>query len=356
MKRKLISSIAAISLAVASAVSLTSSASGTPRDPNGDGAVNMSDAVFITQHLVGSQHPSNLTPLDFDQNGIISQVDTYKVQLWCLNSNNVPDRNPNDPVVAPSTGTRSYRRHDYHSGSLSSYTSYSLTTSITLNNGVNMTSIVEPNDMVRDYDTAIVKLSNGNSGFIVGDHIIATTADSDYNRTTSKFKSFTVNIVGSGANVLATYSPRYVHIPTSYAYGSMVAEHNYALVYIEEDLSQYGKLKMGEALDSYGNGNNPIIVSGFPTVYPDGYSNAPDGIRFKALGSTTGATPYYLYYNVDSTDSEFGGPVYAEEGVFINNELEDYKTVIAIHSDSNKGIRINGNILKFYYTNNHLTS
>lgn len=355
MKRKLISSIAAISLAVSSAVSLTSSASGTPRDPNGDGAVNMADAVFITQHLVGSQHPSNLTPLDIDQNGIISQMDSYKLQHWCLDNNfPIPNKTPNDPVESPNVRTTGYRRHNYNNGQLSSYTSYSLTTTLTPNNAVDMATIYYPNDMVRDYDTSIVRINNNLTGFIVGDHIIATAAENVYDRNTSKFKTITVDVVGANNNVIETLTPHYAHIPTSYAaYSPDYRPFNYALIYVDEDISSYGKLKMGEALSTY---SGQVVVSGFPDEYPNGYSGSSNQIRFRATGNVTNINSEYLYYNADSTNSESGAPVYVEEGVNVNGGLEEYKTVVAIHSESNHGIKVNGNILKFYYTNNHLTS
>lgn len=359
MNKKLISAIAAISLAVSSAVSLTSSASGTPRDPNGDGAVNMADAVFINQHLIGREHPSNLTPLDFDKNGIISQMDSYKLQLWCLNYNlHIPDMNPNDPVVPATVGSKGYRRHNYRNGPLTTYDSYTLTTSFTTNNAVDMATIYYPNDMVRDYNTAIVKLDNNTTGFIIGDHIIATAAENVYDRDTFKFKNFTINIIGSSGNVLESVSPHYAHIPTSYAYGSHSMENNYALIYVDTDLSQYGKLKMGEMLDVYADDNNPVIVSGFPSIYPPGYSGSNSNLRFSASGTVSldDDNNNLLRYTADCTNSESGAPVYVEEGVTVSGNFEEYKTVIAIHNKENYGIRINDNMLKFFYTNDNLTS
>lgn len=80
MKRKFVSIALACVLALIPCVSTTTSAAHT--DPNGDGVINITDAVHIMSYLGGGFEPSNPADLDFDCNGIISYMDYMKVQMY----------------------------------------------------------------------------------------------------------------------------------------------------------------------------------------------------------------------------------------------------------------------------------
>ena len=128
------------------------------------------------------------------------------------------------------------------------------------------------------------------------------------------------------------------------------------MIYVDEDLSQYGKFNLGLALDSYADKKGSVIVSGFPQEYPEGYENASWGIRFKAAGNITGKTSDAFQYNADTAGGCSGGPVYIEEGITVNGKLEEYKTVIAINKASgNWGARMTAELLKFYGDNPYKT-
>ena len=79
IKRKVAALLAGI-MAVVSCGPMTSSA--VNADPNGDGKLSIADTVFIQQYLLGCFEPSNLTALDVDNNGVISQMDAYQIQLY----------------------------------------------------------------------------------------------------------------------------------------------------------------------------------------------------------------------------------------------------------------------------------
>ncbi len=81
VRKKLMSLVLAGIMAVMSCGSLASSAKELP-DPNGDGVLNMSDAVLIMQYLVGYLEPTDLSKLDADRNGVISQMDAFRIQLY----------------------------------------------------------------------------------------------------------------------------------------------------------------------------------------------------------------------------------------------------------------------------------
>lgn len=339
-----------------------------PRDPNGDGYILLNDAMFVRMFLNGSLLPSNLTPLDFDQNGIISQIDVNKIQAYLTNSlgtDDIPYSDTNDPIVIPQTNTLSYRRHKYGTNNAASYTSYSLTTSITdLNTVASPRVIIDDNDMIRDYNKAVVKLSVGGTGFIVGNHTVLTAAHCVYNQDTNSFiEDLTMSITDDPGNILATYNPEYVHIPVGHIQSDR--GNDYALLYFEEDLSQYGCFDLGYALDDYTFNDGRVIASGFPQVYPPGYENADYGIKFQAAGNILGSNIYNeIIFDADIAGGDSGGPVYVEEAMGSGDNYREYKSVIGITvRQTNENVipprnfaqKITPDIIYFVNQNDYLT-
>ena len=71
-------------LAVASAAMLMSigtlcNVSAVNKDPNGDGVLNIYDAIFISKYLSGKVYPSDISQLDYSGNGVVSQLDVYMI-------------------------------------------------------------------------------------------------------------------------------------------------------------------------------------------------------------------------------------------------------------------------------------
>lgn len=263
------------------------------------------------------------------------------------------------------SSTRTYWRHDYNSSDLSSYYEYSLTvTSDEAENLVSPMTIFPPNNMVRDYDTSVVRLSIGGTGFIIGEHTIVTAAHCVYDQNNDRFHNITIDIVGSNNEVLESISPKYVHVNKNFTTSNYNENYDYALIYVEEDLSDYGMFYLGTTLDSYISNQGTVTVSGFPQEYPDGYdfNSLGWGIRFKATGNilANNTTSSLIRYNADMTYGDSGGPVYVEEGLSYNGQLYDYKTVVAINvshlSSYNTGVRITTDLLKFYNGNTYLTA
>lgn len=48
-------------------------------DPNGDGTLDLYDAIYISRYLSGMVCPTNVSQLDYSGNGIVSQLDIYMV-------------------------------------------------------------------------------------------------------------------------------------------------------------------------------------------------------------------------------------------------------------------------------------
>lgn len=54
------------------------------KDPNGDGVLNIADATYILQCLLGRYHPSDYNNLDMDNNGLVTRVDVLLTQYNTL--------------------------------------------------------------------------------------------------------------------------------------------------------------------------------------------------------------------------------------------------------------------------------
>lgn len=280
-------------------------------------------------------------------------VATFMATLMMTLSLSYTQSNQVDAIKVPEI--RTYRRHDYNDSDLTLYSDYKLI----VDGKSNARTISPPNDMVRDKDTSVVRIDGpGGTGFIVGEHEIATAAHCVYSRDSNEFLEFEISIIDANNKVIKTISPHYVHINENYETARKDSEspYDYAMIYVDEDLSQYGKFNLGVALDSYADKKGSVIVSGFPDEYPEGYENANWGIRFKAKGNIIDKNSDAFKYNADMASGCSGGPVYIEEGITVNGKLEEYKTVIAINkSHGNWGARITAELLKFYGDNPHKT-
>lgn len=377
--KKLISALAAFATVCVTAASLVANAAYI--DPSGNDGVTASDSLYIQKFLAGLYPSYNLNSMDVDMNGIVSKMDSDKILHYLTNRDNplLPDAPANyDTTTLKNIEERTYRKHKYSSSSSTSYSTYT----VKRPSASNMLSsdydcmpmgIIGDNNMVRDTDTAVVRISDvGGTGFIVGNHIIATAAHCVYNKDSKTFINNTIEIVDENNNIIDSFHAESVHVPTSYKNYSNHNDHvyyDYALLYVPSvDLSEYGMFSLGVAKDEFITDNsNQVIVSGFPQEYPDGYGSDPCEIRFKAAGNiyNAGNTQYCFSYTADTAGGDSGGPIYAEEGfVGSDNLWHNYKTVIGINAYSafnsenvpiyNFGVRMTPELLTFYNHNQYL--
>lgn len=391
IKKKIWALMSAAVTTSALVVSMTGSSVTTVRDADGDGRYTGSDATLTLRYLKGEFNPSSVRSFDFDGNGIISYVDALKVLGYY--SGSFRDDSLPGPVGADSTATSTtsyYFRHDCSDTNKRSYTEYSLTVdaldnSSAQNNAVSPRTII--GEDIREADTnetAIVRLFNPNdgknigTGFIVGDHIVATAAHCV--RDGNDYADLAVKIVDEDFDVIRIVRPEYIHVPKSavYNHSDINGNYDYALLYFDESLSQYGTFQMGVATDDYIEQNGGVVVSGFTSNYPEDYTGSSENVRFKSSGnlyystffdnnSITEKNKYRCFYDADSEKGNSGGPVYVEERYDIDNVAHKYKTVVAIHSGGtsqsydyfdpnyNSGVRVTPDLLKFYYENTYLT-
>lgn len=379
-KKKLSALIAAIAVLTVSTVSVSGSAVTTVRDPDGDGRILMSDGSFILQYLAGRFNPTSQKSLDFDGNGIISNKDaTVLAHYWMqlINGSSVDDSNLPAPVGADTQAaatTTNYIRHYYNSNTVNQV--YSLTvdpfdnTNTSPNANSQQRVIIGENNLQLDPDTAVVQLEldpGYGTGFIVDNHIIATAAHCLCE--SQNFSNIRIKLKDSNNNV-KWITPKYVDINKDFYdnftlknYSYELVGVDYALIYVEEDLSNYGAFNMGVALNEYADNHGEVIVSGFPSksAYPSWFDATTERTRFKAKGKILSRTPKYLDYDADTAPGVSGGPVYVQEEFSDNT----YNTVIAINvaedydpqdlnndaEKKNSGVRITPDILNFFYNN-----
>lgn len=377
--KKLISALAAFATVCVTAASLVANAAYI--DPSGNDGVTASDSLYIQKFLAGLFPSYNLNSMDVDMNGIVSEMDSDKILHYLTNRDKplLHDAPANyDTTTLTNIEERKYRKHKYSSSSSTSYSTYTvkrppLSNMQSSDYDCMPMSIIGENNMIRDYDTAVVRICNvGGTGFIIGDHIIATAAHCVYNRGTGAYIDNNIEIVDENNNVIDSFHAESVHVPTEFctSSGTVMKENDYALLYVPSvDLSEYGMFSLGVAKDEFvQNSAKQVVVSGFPQEYPDGYESGKWGIRFKAAGSMHPLESNHqlfsekrLCYDADMAGGDSGGPVYVEEGfVGSDNLWHNYKTVIGINTHEseyyqcNLGVRITPELLAFYNHNQYL--
>lgn len=252
-------------------------------------------------------------------------------------------------------------------------------------------------DRVLDWTKqGVVKIFSYNSegtqrgtGFVVSEHVIATAAHVVYDSSIDKILLFKGN-----SEDYITLKPVEYHLskkfteeyPISNEFGNpnkTDAErearcHDYALITVEEDLSDYMCFNLGVATDSVIENKEAITVTGFPAdVRGNKVNNNTKNNMYSATGvfvdmyehlndctNSICYIDYYRYlqnkdlifcYDTYASSGDSGGPVYMTESY--NGNV--YNTVVAIHvgggcGDYRMGVRITTDLLHFYNNNSNL--
>lgn len=231
-------------------------------------------------------------------------------------------------------------------------------------NNTSTYSLVGNDDRVVDFTkSGVVKLMTSNyylgTGFVVSKNIIATAAHCVKNKTISSIRLFDTN-----GNVSKTVTPVEVHIPKTYV-DSNNTNYDYALITVNDDLSDYAIFDLGVALDSAISNHLSVSVTGFPSYLNDNSSEIVNDYTQNSMYTGTGVlnfstiynnNNYKLYYTADSSGGNSGGPAY----ITISKYGKVYYTVVAIHTNGfnessseqlNSGTRMTTDLLHFYMHN-----
>ncbi len=332
-------------------------------DADNNGTVNIGDVIYLLRYLHGNVLTSNINMKysDVDKNTVIDTNDT-KILLKYLAGlvSTLPYSESGSTFnytnyTVPSDEARYYTKYNCSTGSTSSYLldlPASLTSSSNqLRSGSIDDRILDSGANAQCIVYLSYKKSNGNyyrgSGFIVDDHIIATCAHCLYDGTAFN-TDFKVKVYNeAGTSNIATYSASELHIPSNY-YSNQAANYDYGLIYVDEDLSDYGTMALSLPTDNYKYTGQTVYASGFPAEVNGNYTTS----RYYGAGVVTTTTnSYKIYYTCYISGGDSGGPV------FIDYTLgsDHFRSAVGINTNStgtiHYGNRITLPLLRFYYNN-----
>ena len=329
-------------------------------DVNGDGDASTADVALVLRYLNGSIGASvqQVTRMDAFTNKVIEMQDYNKILDFAANFAK-PQFVESKVYSAIDCTSRMYSEYDYE---LEEEMGDYVITANTSSAGVN-SRIFETYNDYRDYENLnTVQLDlDGNigSGFIVGEHVVATAAHCLYDEH-GFCPSVEINVYNAaGTQIVQTYTPVSAHIPVNYRTHLTIGDglednYDYALLYVEEDLSSHGIWSLGCMTTEFMATGSNVITSGFTahdSVYARYYSrgnvvdfNQSETHNDKNLRFTSKAKSY---------GGKSGGPVYYE-ATYGGNTI---KSVIGIgtgaepQSNNTWGTRITPTILQFYLNN-----
>lgn len=248
-------------------------------------------------------------------------------------------------------------------------TKYTLNPVDTLSS-TNARAVIGDDTRVVDFSkSGVVKInftaSNGESywgtGFVVDEHTIATAAHcvceqtNGKNATNSGSKVTEINFFNSdGTPGLSITDAVEVHVPTLYVNGSYsdYNPYDYALIKVNEDLSDYAIFNLGIMNDNFINKQTAVSVTGFPKKVNN---QEVHNVMYTGTGFIRQSDDNELYYDIDTFGGNSGGPIY----ITSTFQGKAYYTVIGIHAygDANSyngGARITTNLLQFYKNNPYI--
>ena len=342
-----------------------------------NGTVNYNDFLVMDQFLSGTRYVGYNFHMDVDRNNVISRADENHISSYMvgiLSKNYVAglvdyfQPTYTQSYYAPSGLSTScdYVRHTYSTPAIDDYEyTLSMTEAAFPTGTSSPDSIIGSDSRVPEYSedmkSGICRLSCGGTGFVVGDHTIATAAHCCYSGNGNWVNNLYAQFPSS-SNVSDENESGYVdfdsqkffakeaHISQAYYDNSSIAE-DYALITVSESLSNKYHFDLGIPYDIYSS-NSPfdnynIYVTGYPV---DHYGD--DGcFLYTGIGNILScASTNILHYNTDTAGGQSGSPVYIKETIGNTH----YNTVVGIHTNAgNYGSIFTPIRLKFYLNNSN---
>lgn len=384
--RKMIAAVMAVLCMTGAMPAMTSSASYDSRDVNHDGAVNIQDVIAINHHLAGTKYYLEYNQLDANQSHTVDYADSRCVMHATINSSysacyirqygNGYMQPVDMPAVSSTitldssvnqTNSRSYIGYSYLTHE--EIPEYELTvTTATLNAAQNNQARVLINGddnrtVAHGYEnTGIVLINGGVTGFIVGDHEIATVAHNVYynngfspNISISTYDRTGNPVAGSSLNVAE------VHVPLEYAESdNYLALYDYALITVTNDLSDYVHFDIGNCYNMTNSevGTIPIHVTGRPGLVGEDQETNSTNTLYTHYGEVYGNdNTSFLRYTADASAGQSGAPVYTiTRECYDSSEYYTY-TALSIHAtggtERNSGPLMTKYHQQFYNNNSY---
>jgi V8-like Glu-specific endopeptidase len=353
-----------LSSTLLSIIPLKASATTIYGDANNDGRINISDCVQISTFLKGKASSSsvNLKYADVDKNTVIDINDFNTIMQYI-------GQNVSSLPYSESSATFDYYSYTFPTDDSRGYVKYDCSTEVESNYTLSPSSAMMRSGSYddRELDSSdnaqcIVYLtftaSDGEdyrgTGFIIDDHVIATCAHNLYDG--NEFNTnYTIKVYDSaGTSVVQTYSASELHIPSVY-YNHQDRDYDYGLIYVEDDLSEYGTMPLGIATNNFKSTSQTVNVSGFPGKLKKDDLLILTKNRYYGVGNITGDTnDNLLWYTSYTSSGDSGGPVYIEYTL----KGSTFRSAIGIHTFGNEnvhgGTRITLPLLRFYNNNSEI--
>ncbi len=320
-------------------------------DANGDGILNSVDAAYVNNYLLGrgSADGMMLARMDCDNDYAITKND-YNMIMRALSNQTTLSTVTRNALTVPLNESRMYIAY-YPQGSSSGYTELPYTLDAVPAMTGNTREVTNLPDST-NVNVVLLELPGGavGSGFIIDNHVIATAAHCVFDYDTGEFLEYVnVTICGEdGTQEIETFEALECHIPRSYRVyrenETLRRNYDYALIYVEEDLSDYGIWSLGMPTDEFLNSGVDVYASGYATI--SSISNAHN--RYVSSGAIANYnSQYQLKTLADSYGGKSGGPIYC-----VSNGV---KSAIGITSWGNTtvtyGPRITPPIMNFLLKN-----
>lgn len=332
-------------------------------DINRNGTTNTTDSTILSNVLWGNRYVASNKLMDADGNRVISWADHAHIVAETVGNNsfNYVDGlsgvgfcgGNTTYVYTPSGQSTSclYRKHLYSTGyGTSNDIVYNLSmTETAFPTGMSSPDVVIGNDgrvpETSSIYTGIVRIGGptGGTGFVVGDHEIATAAHVVFNGNSWNTNSyFQFPVIGADGKVevntltATKYYFKEAHIEQNY-YTSQNDEIDYALITVNTDLSDCYHFSLGIPYDMYSASfvdyfdDYNLYVTGYPGDLGSGYTRYLFTAADK-LYTGTGYQSDLLCYTTDTSGGDSGAPVYIKETVSTGNKkYSNYITVLGIH-------------------------
>ncbi len=324
------------------------------KDLNGDNDVSVIDAQIILRHLAGNYlYEDSYNNLDVTADYLIDSDDARAylryVAYYITEGTEAPYSASfgTRPPMGDAYETRTYVKYDYSSAQCYSYelelglpegqtptlTPYTLPTASSSNTSdgemvAAISTTSSDNVWIPTDDTRIVRIGeiyNGTShqstGFIIGEHLIATAAHCLYNVHTDQFNPYRAVWAytyteenGEMVAVPHQLTVTSVHIPeevVTYGYDAVNMNYDYGLIVVEEDLTSYGSFSLGmltsdapRSTDSTAGNAVPLTITQYKTLnsseiasylnktptYRECWLKSMNGFRFNVLPNDGGVS------------------------------------------------------------------